>query len=150
MNFPEASSAEPLAPLIISPDLRASFRSISAWGKFLGIVGVIMSGIIVLMAIFMMIAMPMVGTFNQVMPGASGVLFGFIYLAMAALYLIPSILLIQFGVKVQRALAIGDQLMLENGVRHLKTCFAFAGVMTIIVIGLYILFFLGAMIGAVL
>lgn len=151
MQFSEESvPQEEITTINFSPALRSSLSSITSWAKFLGIFGVVVSCVMIVVAIIMMVAMPAMGPFSQMFPGGVGILMGFIYLFMSALYLIPSVLLIKFSGNVKSAMEVNNQLLMEKGMGHLKNCFLFMGVMAIVVISFYILGFFAAIIGAAL
>lgn len=112
------------------------------WGRFLSITGFVFCGLMVLIGIF-------AGSFFQQTAGAQmgalGALgmgsffFTILYLVMAAIAVIPCLHLYNFSGKMKVALATQDQSTLNQSFKHLKSCFRFYGILTLIVIGFYAL-----------
>lgn len=135
--------------LIVTENMRSYLYDMAGWTKFLGIVGFIFSGLMVLVALSMG---AMFGAISQ-MPGmemyralGSGVL-TFILILYALLFLYPSLMLFSYSIKAKQGVLYADQLSLETGISKLKSFFKFYGIMMIIVIAFYILIFLLAIVG---
>ncbi len=135
--------------LIVTENMRSYLYDMAGWTKFLGIVGFIFSGLMVLVALSMG---AMFSTISQ-MPGMEmysamgGGVLTFILLLYALLFLYPSLMLFSYSVKAKQGVLYADQLSLETGIRKLKSFFKFYGIMMIIVIALYLLIFLFAIVG---
>lgn len=136
--------------LIVTENMRSYLYDMAGWTKFLGIVGFIFSGLMVLVALSMG---AMFGTLSQ-MRGmemysalGSGVL-TFVLLFYALLFLYPSLMLFSYSVKAKQGVLYGDQLSLETSISKLKSFFKFYGIMMIIAIAFYILIFLFAVVGS--
>jgi len=151
-NFEQTTTAgEQVNPpqLIVTENMRSYLYDMAGWTKFLGIIGFIFSGLMIIMAVGMG---AIFSTFSQ-MPGmemygglGSGV-FTFIMVLYALLFLYPSLMLFSYAVKAKQGVLYADQLSLETGIRKLKSFFKFYGIMMIIVIAFYILIFLFAIVG---
>lgn len=121
------------------------------WGKFLSIVGFVMCGLLVILALFMGTLM---GTaFSQIegaglLGGGMSIFVTFLYLAFAVLYFFPCLYLFRFSDKMKKALVESNQVEMTTAFENLKSCFKFMGVMTIIVLSLYALIIIFAMLGA--
>ncbi len=134
--------------LVLTKADRSNFLETAKWGKFLGIVGFVMSGFIVLAGLTMF-----GGAFGGVYPGLGGGV-GFIYILMSLLYIFPSLYLYRFSTKMKLGLQQNDAESCSDAYSNLKKLFVFLGVMTIVVLSLYILiiFFMlmGGMMGGML
>ncbi len=127
---------------------RSNLLETAKWGKFLGIVGFVMSGFIVLGGITMF-----GGAFNTVYPGlGSGI--GFIYILASLLYIFPSLYTYKFSTKIKFGLQKDDPEACSEGYNNLRKLFVFMGIMTIIVLSLYALMIvfmlMGGMMGSML
>jgi len=107
------------------------------WGKFLAIVGFIMSGFIVILGLGLMVFAG--GTFGEVYPGFAGGGIGFIYMLMSLLYIFPSLYLFRFSTQIKAGIAAGDQEKCSAAYNNLRRLFMFMGVLTLIVLSLYAL-----------
>ncbi|HTE26433.1 DUF5362 family protein [Flavitalea sp.] len=119
-------------------------REIAKWSKFLSIVGFIMIGLMLLVIVFA--GSTMATMFSGTAYGASGELFGMIYIGVVAaimlIYFFPCLYLFKFATKMQVALRNNDQDTLNASFENLKSCFKFMGIFTIICLALYGLIFL--------
>ncbi len=110
---------------------------IAKWATFLAIVGFVTIG-------FMIILSFSVGTILSQIPennmGISPQFFSFFYLIFAGVYFIPVYYLFQFGSKTKKALINNDTDLLTFGLKKLKSHYKFLGIITIIMVGLNILF----------
>ncbi|WP_425390583.1 hypothetical protein [Ekhidna sp.] len=133
--------------LVITGADKSNLLETARWGKFLGIVGFIMSGLVLLIAIFMIVGLSsMDGSFN---PGwESGI--GFLYFPVALLYIFPSLYLYRFSVRLNQGIKSMDQESCSSAYLNLKKLFVFMGVMTIIVLALYALAILFVIMGGVM
>ncbi|WP_113662546.1 DUF5362 family protein [Pedobacter nanyangensis] len=150
-NFEQTAAQEQpnLPQLIVTENMRSYLYDMAGWTKFLGIVGFIFSGLMILVA-FSMGAI--FSTISQ-MPGmdmysslGSGVL-TFIMLFYALLFLYPSLMLFSYAVKAKQGVLYADQLSLETSIGKLKSFFKFYGIMMIIAIAFYVLIFFLALVG---
>lgn len=150
-NFEQTAAQEQpnLPQLIVTENMRSYLYDMAGWTKFLGIVGFIFSGLMILVA-FSMGAI--FSTISQ-MPGmdmysslGSGVL-TFIMLFYALLFLYPSLMLFSYAVKAKQGVLYADQLSLETSIGKLKSFFKFYGIMMIIAIAFYVLIFFFALVG---
>ena len=123
------------------------------WAKFLSIVGFVMCGLIVLASFF-------VGTFFSASTdryerygdenplAGLGILMTLFYLAIGVLYFFPCLFLFRFATQMTAALNTNEQVTLNTAFQNLKRMFRYLGILTIIVISLYIFAFIFAMINA--
>lgn len=117
------------------------------WSRFLGILGFIGVGLLVLLAIFMAAMMSNVNSGFMPFPPA---MFSLIYLVMAALYFMPVYYLYNYGVKMNKALNERNQNLLNEGFGNLKSHHKFLGISAIVVLSLYALIIIFGVIGAIL
>lgn len=114
-------------------------KETAKWARFLAIVGFVMTGFIVLAALF-------AGTLLSTMSGGSSSL-GLLsstsvtitYLLVAGLYFFPCLFLLQSSQKLTLALESGSSEDLTAAFEKLKNFFRFVGIMTLVIISLYAL-----------
>jgi hypothetical protein len=63
----------------------------------------------------------------------------FLYAGLALLYFFPCLYLFRFAQKMKQALNHSDQESLITSLGNLKACFRFMGILTIVVLGIYLL-----------
>ncbi|SDC61625.1 DUF5362 family protein [Niabella drilacis] len=118
----------------------------SKWAKLLGIIGFIALFFILIAGLgVLMVGSTMMQTSG--MP-ISGSFIGLIYIAMALLYFFPSFYLFKFGTITRRGIQTENIADLNEGLRYLKSLFRFLGILTIVIIGFYIIAFLAFGMGA--
>jgi hypothetical protein len=108
-----------------------SLDNTAKWGKFFAILGFISIGIM----IFVGIGIVLMRSFLGGLPAFTGL----IYIAVAVLYLFPSLYLLHFANQVKNGLLNADVTLLERGLYNLQRTYKFAGIMTIVLISLYML-----------
>ncbi|MBX2954461.1 MAG: hypothetical protein KF870_18320 [Leadbetterella sp.] len=123
--------------LHVSNEGQQYLKETAKWAKFLAIVGFVMTGFVVLAALF-------AGTLFSTLAQSSPELAFFpsagitvIYLLLAALYFFPCLYLYQSAQKLNAALQSGSNEDLTAGFEKLKNFFRFVGIMTLVVIALY-------------
>jgi hypothetical protein len=123
--------------LKITSDIKENLVTACKWSNFLAIMGFIGTGLMAIGGIFMFIA-------AAAMPfgGAQLGIMGFVYLLIAGLYLVPTLNLFKFARRTKSGIESTNQEEFENGIQNLKSLFKFTGIMTIVVISLYILIFI--------
>lgn len=111
------------------------------WGFFIAIFGMVIAGIIAIVAIFASSALSMAMGANF----GSGIIIA-VYLFMAVLYFIPCFYLYKFSNYLKMANQSKDALHLENAMANLKSFFKFIGIFILVILSIYALIFLfGAM-----
>lgn len=126
--------------LTITPPIKNFLLETSKWAKFLAILGFIGSGILILVALGMIFFMSsLASSIGNAGPleALGGGFLGVIYLAMAALYVMPSLYLWRFATKMKTALMDNDQGFLSYSFENLKSCYKFLGIMMAIIVGFY-------------
>ncbi|MEO7308309.1 MAG: DUF5362 family protein [Ferruginibacter sp.] len=113
----------------------AHLSETAKWANFLSIVGFVLSGILVIVALFMGTILGKLMNNSYGSSGASFVGAGFItiiYLIIAALYFFMSLFLYRFASKMKVALYAGDQENLNNSFLNLKNLYKLMGILTIV------------------
>jgi hypothetical protein len=139
-NEPTINSLEEEKSLTISDSSKRFLNETGKWGKFISIVGFVFIGILVLVGLF---AGTILSSFGSTLP-FPGVLIGLIYIVIALIYLFPILYLYRFSTKIKIAFLSVDDISLEKAFENLKSHYKFMGILTIIVLGLYILLGLGS------
>jgi hypothetical protein len=139
-----ASTESNLFELQVDHELSGYIGDIARWGKFIGIVGFIWTGLIVL-------AMFTAGRLLSSFSGGSGIgsvlaasggIIATVYLIIAALIFFPSLFVFNFSRKAQFALRNNDQESLNSSFASLKLRFKFIGILWIVILSIYVLVFL--------
>ncbi|MCO6498493.1 MAG: hypothetical protein J5I50_12620 [Chitinophagaceae bacterium] len=130
--------------LEISPSIEGYLAETAKWGKFLAIVGFVLTGIFIILAFtftaFLSSTMRDVYGADLVGPlGSGGMMINFFI--MAAVIFFPSMFLLRFANRMKEAINDVNQGALENSFENLKSLFKFYGIITLIVLGIYALAF---------
>jgi heme/copper-type cytochrome/quinol oxidase subunit 2 len=64
-----------------------------------------------------------------------------IYLALAVIYFSLSLFLYRFSIRIKAAVREHNSAQLEDGLKNLKSYWKLAGILTVVVLSLYVLFF---------
>ncbi len=139
-----------------------ALRVSGKWCLFLSIVGFIGLGLLLIGAMVMyatMSAIPdmaMAGAGGGMPPSMGAGIFGAmrgilsgIYIVLAVVYFFPIYYLYKYAKGMKDALESSNSDILSEALVYLKSHHKFLGIMTIVIISLYILLFVGAMIFAV-
>lgn len=130
----------------IDTSSRAHLSEAARWARFLAIFGMVMCGLVAVMGIFVgatFSAMP--GQFDSGSQSLSlfgpglGIFMIVLYIGFAILYFFPCLFLLRFANHMRNALGTGDQLSLNTSFQNLKIMFRYVGILTIIVVALYII-----------
>jgi hypothetical protein len=132
--------------------IRDYILEIARWARFIGIIGFIGIGLMVILGFYMGAAMNSLSRpeFGEVSPmgGMSGGIFTFVYLLMAALYFFPVYYLYKSAIGLRDGIRNGDISSLEEGFRNLKSHYKFIGILLIIVLSIYALLIVGGLLVA--
>jgi small-conductance mechanosensitive channel len=137
-----------VADLQLTWDSKEFLKETAKWAYFLSIMGYIGIGLLIIFAIF-------AGTIFSSLGEAGGMgsfptaLITCLYLLLAVLYFFPVYYLNKFGSNTKTALANNDSDMLGNALEYLKSHYKFIGIMTIVVMSLYVLAIVFAVIAGV-
>ena len=133
----------------------AALRESAKWCLFLSIVGFIFIGLMVIIGAIMGVAMSAMPS-NVAFSGAAGTnpiiamkgYFGVLYILFALLYLVPVYYLYKYASGIKKATESGNTDVLTDALVNLKSHHKFLGIMTIVMIVVYILAFVGVIIFA--
>jgi hypothetical protein len=106
------------------------------WGKFLAILGYVVMGIILLVALFMMFGMS--GMVKNISGGYPMILIGLLYLVIIGIYYIPVTYLYKFSVQIKEGVQSQNEGLYTSGFENLKSLFKFLGIFTIVLLGFYV------------
>lgn len=132
--------------LRVTESAKADLLTAAKWAKFLCIVGCIGVAIVVIFAIFLMGAGTMASSMFSEMPFGP-IAMGVLYLIIAALYIYPLIKGFQFANGAKAACLSNDENELARGINGLSSLTKFWGILTIIILAIYVLIFLFGLIG---
>jgi hypothetical protein len=117
------------------------------WTHFLSILGFITTGIIVIVALFLSSILDMfsgmdsgygVSDLGSIGTGTVTVF----YLVLAIIYFFLSLYLYRFSIRIKAAVHEQNSALLEDGLKNLKSYWKLTGVLTAVVLGIYLLLFL--------
>ncbi len=127
--------------LNISANMRESLRQIARWAYFLSVLGFILVGFIIGIAIFSGTLLGVVlNEMQEEFPGIINTLFiTVIYLFIALISFFPVLFLYRFSVKTKNALRTDNRTYLESALKNLKSHYKFIGFLALALIGVYAL-----------
>jgi uncharacterized membrane protein len=145
-------SNESLFGLEFDHQAAAYITESAKWSRFMSIVWFILCGLFIIFAIF---AGSMIASLGSSMTGGiyGAGMGGFVtalYLVLAAIQLVPNIFRYQFATKALQAIRNSDQSLLNESLGKLKTYNKYWGIVTIIILSIYILAFLFGILGALM
>ena len=152
MNEPSGEFEIDSFELQLHESAKEFLKETAKWARFLSILGFIGVGFIVLAAVFSGAFFSYIGHLSRDMGGIGffgGSFVTAIYLIIAALYFFPIYYLNRFAVKVNLAIRDNDSALLATSFRYLKSHFKYIGVMVLIFLSLYLLFFASAIVAAI-
>lgn len=132
----------------LSAENKQYLHESARWARFLGIVGFVITGLVVLGALF-------AGTMMASMSSMGGIGAGFLtggmitvlYLLFALLMFFPSLYTFKFGSSMKGALANDNEAQMTEGFKNLKSMWKFWGIYMIVILGFYALMFLLSLLG---
>jgi len=116
------------------------------WGKFLALLGFIMTSLMIVAGILMSFVLSKVHSYDLVplnSPFSVRVLSTF-YVSVAAIFMIPVSFLHAFSNKAIKAVNTGNSENMTSSLRNLKNLFIFLGISTILILALYTMILLFA------
>lgn len=108
------------------------------WGKFMAILGFIVTGLLVVAAILMSFVLNTLS--DEMVPldmPFSSMVFSFIYIIIAGIYVIPVIFLNSFSNNAIKAVNLSSAENMTASIRNLKNLFVFIGISTVVILTLY-------------
>lgn len=145
-----SSSDQNLFELQLDHEVSNHLSQTAKWAKFLSIVGFVGCGLMLVVILFFgYVASSFSSSPLSYAFGSSGGFAQiFLLIAMAVLYFFPCWFMFNFSNRMLRALRNNDQTTLIASFRSLKLCFKYIGILTLVIISIYVLALLFALIFA--
>jgi len=126
-------------------------RDAARWARFLAIAGFVFCGLFVVFAVLVLTLLATLLNTMGTSPTSGGMgaaPIAAVYFGIAALNFFPNLYLFNFGGRMRAALRDNDQVQLNIAFKNVRALFRFVGVLMIIGLGLFVLFFLLVLITA--
>jgi amino acid transporter len=133
--------------LHIDSNSHGFLREVAKWAYFLSIMGYIAIALLVVVAIFAGTIFSSMGSMGGGMSMLPGTFITVLYLLFAVLYFFPVYYLNKFASNMKSALAHNNNEALTTSFEYLKSHYKFIGILTIVMLSIYALFFIVAIIG---
>ena len=150
-HYTEQNQETSLFGFGIDQSSRAHLAEAAKWAKFLAIVGFVMCGLIIVLSFFIgalfSTSMNRYGD-SAVFGNGFGIIMTIVYLSFGVLYFFPCLFLFRFANNMIVALNSNEQITLNRSFQNLKIMFRYVGILTIIVLALYIIVFVFGILGA--
>jgi hypothetical protein len=146
VDYGGGPAAPPAGEAGISEAILIVMRQTKPWATFLGILGFVGCGFMILAGIFMMAA----GAFAPSRGPVPPAVFGLFYIVFSGLYVYPSLCLVRYGSSISRFLANPDQDTLAMALGEQKSFWRFAGILAVVLMVLYGLAIVGGIAAAAL
>lgn len=125
--------------LSVDNDVKGFLLESAKWSKFLSIVGFVMTGLMVVGSLFMIT----LGSTLPSMPGQAVktpfVGMGVGYLVLSAIMFFPVYYLFKSSVGIKKGITLSSQEDFRNGFQNLKSHYKFTGILTIVMLSIYVL-----------
>ncbi|RYY35396.1 MAG: hypothetical protein EOP46_10155 [Sphingobacteriaceae bacterium] len=152
MEITETShEPQPQRVVVLTEEMQYYLHQGGRWAYFLGILGFIATGFILIAALF-------VGTIftaiSQLQPAAApiagmGGILTVVYIGLAVFNFFFSLYLYRFGARIKQGVPYEDIEKITSALKNLKSFFKLWGIATIVIISLYILIFIIAIVGGI-
>ena len=122
----------------LTPETVAFLLKAARWGKFLAILGFIVTGLMLIAGILMSFVLGMLPE-DMVplnMPFSARII-SFIYIVIAGVYFVPVIFLNSFCNNAIKAVNLSNTENMTTSIRNLKNLFVFVGISTIVILAIY-------------
>ena len=150
-HYTEQNKETSLFGFGIDQSSRAHLAEAAKWAKFLAIVGFVMCGLIIVLSFFIgtlfSTSMSRYGD-SAAFGSGFGIIMTIVYLSFGVLYFFPCLFLFRFANNMIVALNSNEQITLNRSFQNLKIMFRYVGILTIIVLALYIIAFVFGILGA--
>jgi hypothetical protein len=133
------------AELFFSGNVQNRLHETAKWAKFISIVMFVFIGLMVLGGLSFGLVAGSFGSLSDELPFPIG-MFSFVYLGLAALYFFPVLFLFRFASGAQDALRGQSQHHLENAFVNIHKHYRFLGILLVVLLGFYALFFVGLLV----
>ena len=139
--------------LDVTPESRSYLLEAAKWARFVSIVGFVFLGLFALVFLFLGGNLFASGFADELGGefGAMGGVATFLYLAfMGAILFFPNYYMYNFSSRIITAINSKSSLDLTDGFKNLKSLFKFYGIMFAIILGFYVLAFIGVGVGSMM
>ena len=126
----------------VNREIKLYLAETAKWGNILAIIGYVAMGIMALASLVMIVAF----SFIDMETAFPMWILGIVYLVFAGLYYIPVTYLYRFSNQMKLAVHRNDEKRYTTGFANLKSLFKFFGIFTFVLLGLYVLVFIGAIV----
>jgi hypothetical protein len=146
---PQAPAEQPQG-IVLLQDAQYYLTIAGKWAKFLGIMGFICTGFIVLCALFIGTIMSAMSSFSPAsrMAAAPGGFLTISYLLIAVLNFFIALYLYQFGARVKEGVIFNSSATVTEGLGKLKSMFKLVGIVTIVILVFYVFAIIGVIVFA--
>lgn len=121
--------------LSLTHDGVKDLKSTKGWVLFLAIVGIVMTGLMVLLAIFTIF----MGAMMEEQTGVPVWVLSLVYILSAGISIIPIVFMLKFSKFAKQAYDQNDNKAFNNAVKGLKSLFKSVGIITICSISVYVI-----------
>jgi len=138
--------------IALSPDALAFLRESGKWASFLSVLGFIVCGLFLIIAIFISTIftyMSRLSPGSNSIPQSLGSFISVIYILIDVLYFFFPFYLYRFADRIKKGIVFNDSRSISEGLSNLKSFFKLAGIVTIVVISIYALIFIAVIIGGI-
>lgn len=145
------AAPEPVQGMLLTQEAQYYLNEGAGWARFLGIVGFIFCGFIIIIAFSIGSILAYVAKFSPQptpMPATVGTIVGVVYGLIALLYFFPALYLFQFGAKAKKGVLYQDVADITSAITKLKSFLKFFGIITIIMLAFMVLGLTGIFAGA--
>lgn len=126
----------------LTPESVSYLLKAAKWGKFMAILGFIVSGLLILGGLAMSFVLNRVSGLDELIPVSmpfSPIMLSVFYIILAVIYLIPVIFLNTFSNNAMKAVNLSSTEKMTTSLRNLKNLFVFIGISTVVLLTLYTL-----------
>lgn len=133
--------------LMLSETTLRHIDVVRKWALFFSVLGFILIGLLGLGFVIMLVGSTALSIYSG-MAGGMMVGFSLLYLTIIAIYFFPTYYLFKFSDTIKRALATRNQADAEVGFGYLMKHFRYVGILTIVILSIYLLIFVVAIVFA--
>ncbi|MBK6963780.1 MAG: hypothetical protein IPH20_07460 [Bacteroidales bacterium] len=130
--------------LTLNNEAIQSLRETRKWTTFFGILGILMVVILLITSLILAFVLPLINETAET--PVNPVFFSAIYLLLGGIYILPIIYLMRFGSLIRKAFMESSDQLVGLALKNLALHFRTVGIITIVMIGLYILFIIAMVI----
>lgn len=123
--------------LRINNSIKENLITAAKWARFLAVMAFVFTGIMGIASLVILIVALSSGVSYYIGMGLG-------YMILTIIFIFPGLYLIRFAGSTEKGLKSNKQGEFDYGIENLKSLFKFAGIYTIVIVGVYILFFLFA------